>query len=1654
VALITSLGLLFIVRFKTDWSERTQVEWTGFEVVGQPLVVGGPRDQAAVGWPNEAFSPILKVTARDEHTGAVEISGSEAFLYDEGENRFLNGTVIPIGSSRKIGDFSLRLSPHYYLWQRLDVVDSNNEVWASFDLPTVLIKRDRVYALSERVEAYSVEKVRENPAQLVKLENWADDFRLLLTVSGEVRVLGDENQQGHCEFPCKLSLFSVNRRLQFQINRDGAKLLLCYPPPRQMTAPLPPAGPNGQQLVVTGEPRPGDIAFSLPLGHGIQDPRRTIALARNAAGATVISTPGAVAEENRSVYLPEGFQREKVTPCSEADVTSRIGIQTGNTILNFATVTNLPNLGRLAFMVSLAFVCFVLGLVIAFPRMPDDRTRWVLYGLAAVCWNLLSFRLLLALRYAISPSNLDFLVVKGVTTALVGLALVPSLLLLTSRFKRDLYERPDTAAGKKKALIFALAYVATLFIIVWQEYSGAPKLWLDLPLRFNPQGGTSFSGYLLMVFSLVSVSYLVLIIFALYKSVPTASPARKRMVRIVLWPFSDVLGKMLRRSKRIWTWAIADVHWTWLTWIAFSVFAILVVPIFICLLAIGVSALFGAFSKLAAVDTFFHDIIVPLLFFWPLALVWLAGRIFFSPGTKLPPFRRLFKNPSLVRRMVRISMLALSTISCTVFVVPVIIKDVGSILAGAAIMLPVAFLLLAAAPRRWGAVAFLAVLAGFAAAAYSYANIRSISPYLPERVEVAASRLLVFKEGNNIQRYMPFTSTFGGQLQKLRDGYQHTWENQAIAHEGGLTGLGFGAAPTQRSQVRQDTLQYDSVFSFFVVSEHGLLGGSLLLIVYMLPLIIILIGGRLRFDFGYAVACVITSSMLLEALTHAAMNFDLFPFTGRDLPLLTVNSVTDLMRWAILFCLVAQMVLTRYRGGHDLKTDPDSISILTPLAQTAPPVVREPLKHYVPALISILVLPVVILASVIWVGVAIYRDSDKHLSMPFSWSGILEVVDGMARDNLIVVKKDQTLEINPSLPVSPGMLIEQEIARFNALTLEERTGQAGLSNYRERFRQATSRADYEKILDDIRKDPLSERRRPRRVSLFKLLPPFRWNDGMQIKEIGGYRLIANREFNTQVSFKSGVDNADFPHTTFRDGQGMLIGPAWVRGKWVQTFDAEPAIPWTEHLMGVLEAEWARLGKSDAVKDYGTLSLDRKLQEAADTFVATRGWELHDQLLRSDRSQTTLPPRVAFTILSVPSGEALALAGWPRMTSSKFWTKSRDRKEWIPPAHWVEREAPEYLRNLYQGDRNFDRMVMGSSTKPLWAAAVLSVHPNLDERLMTRGSESLESDVFGIPLPFGWEAHPSGKWVDFRTYLAQSDNRYQVRLGFLGLAEAFGGEVTDQGSSNSEKESLRGSPPQPWRRFPKFPPEMNFSNVQPGPFRKLEDMPLSKSLKSMFSFGITGDDFSYRRSFWTKNEPDDLSNALVSRSRLAIFNAISPQAVDLSFDRVSLPRDYVTLLLGGGTNLWANADFATAFATCVTGQPLLAHVVKNENPLTMLPDRKAFPEIAAKIRPGLMAVLTDGTGRVTELTGALAALKKPAGAKFYAKTGTLSERNDALNTSRIVLAIVRWDDERKGKVRGGLVFSLVVERGGMATSTRWLGEFISTYHSEIERFLAQ
>lgn len=216
---------------------------------------------------------------------------------------------------------------------------------------------------------------------------------------------------------------------------------------------------------------------------------------------------------------------------------------------------------------------------------------------------------------------------------------------------------------------------------------------------------------------------------------------------------------------------------------------------------------------------------------------------------------------------------------------------------------------------------------------------------------------------------------------------------------------------------------------------------------------------------------------------------------------------------------------------------------------------------------------------------------------------------------------------------------------------------------------------------------------------------------------------------------------------------------------------------------------------EAARRYNSLTLDRKLQKAVNKFVSEKGREVQNKLLAATQSNqnsaASLPPRVALSIINLPDGEVLAMGGWPRMTSDSYWRRGDDNQERLPPTAWLERHAPRNIQALYGGDRNFDPMVVGSASKPLWASAILAVHPNLDQQLMTRGTEEdEESDVFGIRLTHGWHVRKTN-WIDFKTYLSSSDNRYHVRLGFLGLAEREGAAVEGVGASGSSKDRSPG-----------------------------------------------------------------------------------------------------------------------------------------------------------------------------------------------------------------------------------------------------------------------
>jgi cell division protein FtsW (lipid II flippase) len=1096
-------------------------------------------------------------------------------------------------------------------------------------------------------------------------------------------------------------------------------------------------------------------------------------------------------------------------------------------------------------------------------------------------------------------------------------------------------------------------------------------------------------------------------------------------------------------------------------------------------------------------DKFVQEMAVPLFFFW-LALDWIGLAL---------ALKTLNREPRVRWEWLRLAVLAVWTISLPAILLPVLMADFGSLLPVLAILFPLAAVLLLSgserfslrgggllrklADRRAGLAAVFAILVLFSGGYYFYENMMGFVnvPVIRSQGKRLFPRLLNFKYGTGAQRWALVANSFvGGEgmpSQELLNGNQHMWENKAIAHFGGWTGEGFGKAPTRLSQVRQDTLQYDSAFSFFVVSEYGYVGGALLLLLYAVPLLIILVAAREHFDAGYALAVIVASAFFIEALYHAGMNWGAFPLTGRNLPLLSVNSPSDLFRWTILFGFALQNIFWRYKGSGRFWEQATSLLPEDEAAATAPGDEEADSFEGSPVLgwrlaacgLVVLLFPLLSFGTVLWSGAGIARDTEKELEV-FSYEPLLKGVKAWLDSGYIVYAEEPPEKGKRLIPRLEKLddpdareFILQEVYRFNSRNPQghlEDVSKEQAKIFRDYLAPAKDLRAYDRFLEELR-GTASEKPRP---SIFRL-------DGERDRsgKVVDYKVVPNDEFNFRFMFRQQDEDVRLPQISY--GGATLIGPVWLNGHYTSaaapSASALTELPWVEQLTRAMESEWRRVGRAEGAQLYGKLTLDRPLQESAQRFAALKGLGLHEKNLAGPGSdyEAKYPPRVAISVIGLPDGKVYALGGWPRMTSAtNSWVRAEvptgngTRPAWIPSAAWLEEKAPVELKRRYEGDRNFDRaMVMGSSTKPLWASAVLKIHPRLDSLLRVLPDTGEENEAFGLTVPGkGWDIHTRVKqWINFDQFLTYSDNRYQVRMGLLALASKDGDRVKLGPYKGSPVESVSGQN-KPEGKEPEFQPAI--VQIQrdgtKGTITKLHlaDTELGKYLNRMYSVGVKGvngpdgaatREFLYRRSFWTLNERDDSERFQSEPS--VLLNFISPQVPDFYFDKLTDPRQFVNMLLGGLDNRWANVDLAAAFGSCITGHPVLAHIVEGRGPVQFLPERQELdPKVAAVVRRGLNGVVErdGGTARSLGSDPELAFLKQKV--KFYAKTGTLEPRENANDISRIVFAAVRWKDESKGEVAAGLVFAVVAENSDRGVATAWLRDFLVENKSEISKLL--
>lgn len=146
---------------------------------------------------------------------------------------------------------------------------------------------------------------------------------------------------------------------------------------------------------------------------------------------------------------------------------------------------------------------------------------------------------------------------------------------------------------------------------------------------------------------------------------------------------------------------------------------------------------------------------------------------------------------------------------------------------------------------------------------------------------------------------------YGSQEADDDDNYQVNQAKIAIA-KGGWVGLGPGNSE-QRNFLPHP---YSDFIYAIIIEEYGLIGGAIILFIYMIFLLrSIRIFRKCPYAFGAFLALGLSFMLAIQALTNMAVNVNLFPVTGVTLPLVSMGGSSFLFT-----CLAIGIILSVARN--------------------------------------------------------------------------------------------------------------------------------------------------------------------------------------------------------------------------------------------------------------------------------------------------------------------------------------------------------------------------------------------------------------------------------------------------------------------------------------------------------------------------------------------------------------------------------------------------------------------------------------------------------------------------------------------------------------------------------------------------------------------
>ena len=1783
-ALLALVALLAIVSHPGPWATRTQIAWVGIEAADEaPLTIGGNLLDAAPAWPLRHTNP--RVSFAPAGGGfAVQCSGGGGFVADD-RGDLLYGTALG-NEPVQVGPYKLLVRNYRWAvpWTRakyviglhattwhIAVYDSKGKSLLAGDEGVVRASDETVINLLPALDR-TVRRMRahSNPASGPLVE-WASHIQLLLTPGGKAYYVADEPSlepaAGSAMAPAGsvLTIHWPRLRLKVRVESDHGIPRLVFLPPFRQSSPLPPgefAHPERARLTIESSPSPGDVAFLMPIALLHQrhyEAEMEHGLFTEPAAPEKIAVP--LPDEARPSY--EDFP----------GVTSSLDAQIDRYHFYIDTIRDVPAAWfpggpglPLSVPLLLAWVCYLCCVAAVCDRgfALETRTRLSLLGISLVVWVALCLRLALAYRYAANPGTLDDLARRGVLVALAGVTVVPGFILLLACLMVVARVGMESAAALRRAWMWSLpAFVVLLFL------PGMVRgIW---PLLDGTGMGVGYGA----IFPL----FLLWLILSLSLWLKSRRLRRARWRRSV--PAEDRLASMRRWVEQRWQAG----------WPKKNIVLGVVVSAVVC----GLAMLSNFVRPLNGIG---KEVFAPLYQLLAIAIV-LAAKPYSLRGERRVTFWRRWG-------------LRATLILVPFILLPPCFEDIGGIYAGLSLLIPFGFVLIFRQARR--PVWFLAPLASLFVVAFlvlwyfpgqvpgqrSYARLE-LWKHTSQWVQSHVLWEQAYSPDSGWDRTMGWVHTHllgqeswspGGtsRAQQLADADAHIWANRRMVSIGGIFGTGYGQVRAAKAGIPLQTLQADSTYAFYIAGEHGAVGGTCLLLFSSLPLAFAWWRHRQsrRPTWLSDLLYIVVAAFYIETLCHIVMNaLPLVPITGRSMPLLSVHSMSDLLRWTALFACAALFMVADRESA--VEADNNGASSLQPW-------------HAMLILGMVVALASLPSLALIDPPAAVY-DRDQR---------IRDQIDA-TRNRLVYDPRSESISFrNPRIAqMEEYNEIHQEMEHFNRLPDAEKApmhngalttacgtlrGASTAEQYGDwmeaqmkcdtpsgaahpalfRVFAPDDFADEEGLLENtdrqyvIAANPAYDAA----VSLDTELKPghlktIAWRDGEggswllqglggQVRiaavattgqsqarvtlRVAGRRLIPEADYaagNTRFLLTCGstpaprnrgrrkatrkpVDNgAKLPwlmdvaadtdsvrvmpgdvkleyqrgsgwyralngplavtddvrlrtrdgvcglpqHPVFtlaRSSAGALIGEAWVEGEWVPAYNKTAGIPWLEELA------WAMHSKHPP--EFSRLTLDRTLQMAAEQFVDEHGHELQAKLLAE--TPGSLPPRIALSITTAPSGEVEGLAGWPRNSSTDEWepVADADGQHWIdvrPPVRWLATQAPAAIRSRYLGERNFDRMIVGSASKPVWAAAALGVNARLAHLDVT--GNKVEDSLFGVKIPGkSWTGTASGV-TNFTDYLAKSNNSYQVVLNFLALAPRGSGSDPVQVEKDASGHEVRTDDRAVafdnmlWQRFPDLS-AYGFGPATPGRLDDLQTSALAATLQKYFPLeAVDGVERLHRISFWSGNENDDRALPEGTSAEDDPWNPyvyMSPATTDLELDTIRTPRTYISDLLGGGTNLWSNVDLPSAIDTALFGTRVVPHIAMLDKATVSTRDGPPTA-VGAQVQAGLARMIDVGTGR-DYLPGPTKkfAEETHCGCTFYAKTGTLHQDVDRPDVppedmARLVLVIVPHDS-RPGGARKTLILSLMVEHGGREAgmesnnAVKWMADFLTENTAALER----